>query len=86
VVRIGEKGIKEKDILVHNAHEPNPGIHYFLANMRYPEYPVALGVIRSVEGETYEAAVAEQIKRVKEKSEIKCVDDLLESGTVFVVE
>lgn len=86
VVRIGEKGIKEKDILVHNAHEPNPGIHYFLANMRYPEYPVALGVIRSVEGETYEVAVAEQIKRVKEKAEIKCVDDLLESGTLFVVE
>jgi len=86
VVRIGEKGIKEKDILVHNAHENNPGIHYFLANMRYPEYPVALGVIRSVEGETYESAVAEQIKKVREKAEIKCVDDLLESGTVFVVE
>jgi len=86
VVRIGEKGIKEKDILVHNAHESNPGIHYFLANMRYPEYPVALGIIRSVEGETYDSAVAEQIKNVREKAEIKCVDDLLQSGTVFVVE
>ncbi|MGQ9619487.1 MAG: 2-oxoacid:ferredoxin oxidoreductase subunit beta [Bacteroidales bacterium] len=85
-VRVGEKGIKEKDILVHDAHESNPGIHYFLANMRYPEYPVALGVIRSVEGETYETAVSEQIKSIQSKAENKCVDDLLGSGTVWVVE
>ena len=54
VVKLGEKGIREKDILVHDAAESNPGIHYMLANMRYPEYPVALGVIRSVPGPTYE--------------------------------
>jgi len=86
VVRIGEKGIKEKDILIHNAHETNPGIHYFLANMRYPEYPLALGVIRAVEGETYDSALSEQIKKIQSGSAIKCVDDLLNSGTVWVVD
>ena len=50
VVKLGENGITEKDILVHDAHEPNPGIHYMLANMKYPEYPVALGVLRAVPG------------------------------------
>ena len=50
VVNFGENGITEKNILVHDAYEPNPGIQYMLANMRYPEYPVALGVIRSVDG------------------------------------
>ncbi len=85
VVKLGENGISEKSILVHDAHEPNPGIHYMLAGMKYPEYPVALGVIRSVESQTYDSAITEQIDKVKSKSPIKCVDDLLHSGSTWEV-
>lgn len=85
VVKIGESGITEKDILVHDAAEPNPGIQYMLANMRYPEYPVALGVIRAVPGPTYEAELENQIEQVKGKSRIRCMDDLLNSGSVWEV-
>lgn len=85
IVKLGENGITEKDILVHDAHEPNPGIHYMLANMKYPEYPVALGVLRSVPGSTYEVAVEEQIEMVKKSSKIKSMDDLLNSGNVWEV-
>jgi 2-oxoglutarate ferredoxin oxidoreductase subunit beta len=85
VVKLGENGITEKDIVVHNALEPNPGIQYMLANMRWPEYPVALGVIRSVEGLTYDNSVQEQIKEVKKTAKIKCVDDLLMSGSTWKV-
>ena len=86
VVKIGENGISEKDIIVHDATEPNPGIQYMLANMRYPEFPVALGVIRSVEGVTYDSAVAEQITEIKKTSKIKCMDDLLMHGSTWKVE
>jgi len=86
VVKIGENGITEKDLIVHDATEPNPGIQYMLANMRYPEYPVALGIIRSVEGLTYDSSVHRQIADVKQKSEIKCMDDLLMSGSTWKVE
>jgi 2-oxoglutarate ferredoxin oxidoreductase subunit beta len=86
VVKIGENGITEKDLLVHDVKESNPGIQYMLANMRYPEYPVALGVIRAVEGTTYEVAVEEQIKGIQKNSKIKCMDDLLNSGSVWEVE
>jgi len=86
VVKIGENGISESDLLVHDAHESNPGIQYMLANMRYPEYPVALGVIRDVSWHTYDEAVSEQIKAVKSASKIKCMDDLLNSGSVWDVE
>lgn len=86
VVKIGENGITEKNILIHDAHESNPGIQYMLANMRYPEYPVALGVIRAVEGQTYDAAVEEQIKEIQAGSRIKCMDDLLNSGSVWNVD
>jgi 2-oxoglutarate ferredoxin oxidoreductase subunit beta len=83
VVKIGENGITEKDILIHDATEPNPGIQYMLANMKYPEYPVALGVIRAVPGPTYEKELENQIEQVRSKSGIKNMDDLLNSGSVW---
>ncbi len=86
VVNLGEKGIPEKSLLVHNALEPNPGIQYMLANMRYPEYPVALGIIRSIPGNTYESNIEEQIEEVRKVAKIKCVDDLLKSGSTWKVE
>jgi 2-oxoglutarate ferredoxin oxidoreductase subunit beta len=86
VVKLGENGISEKDILTHNAYEPNSGIHFMLAHMRYPEYPVALGVIRAVSGPTYETDLTNQIEEVKKSSKIKNMDDLLNSGSVWRVD
>jgi 2-oxoglutarate/2-oxoacid ferredoxin oxidoreductase subunit beta len=86
VVKLGENGVTEKDLLIHDAAESNPGIQYMLANMRYPEYPVALGVIRSVPGPTYEVAVEEQINEIQKTSRIKTMDDLLKSGSVWEVD
>ena len=51
VVTIGENGITEKDILVHDMTTKNPSIHYLLAKMTYP---LAIGVIRCVDDATYE--------------------------------
>jgi len=83
VVKIGEDGVMEKDLLVHNAEETDPGIHYMLAGMKYPEYPVAMGVIRAVKSQTYDGAMVEQHVRVKSTSKIKCMDDLLNSGSTW---
>ena len=85
VVTIGENGITEDDILTHDAHSDNIGIHTMLADMKYPEYPVALGVIREVKDITYDAAVRDQVAEVKAKSAIRCMDDLLRSGSVWEV-
>jgi 2-oxoglutarate ferredoxin oxidoreductase subunit beta len=85
VVKIGEDGITEDDILTHDAHEPNPGIHYRLAGMSLPEYPVALGVIRAINAQTYSAAMIEQHERVQAKSKIRTMDDLLNSGATWEV-
>jgi 2-oxoglutarate ferredoxin oxidoreductase subunit beta len=84
VVELGDE-YTEKDLLVHNAEEKNPGIHLMLTNMAYPELPVAFGVIRSVKAQTYDKAVQAQVEDVKAKSSIKCVDDLLKSGTTWEV-
>ncbi len=85
VVKIGEGGITEKDLLVHVSNENNPGIHSMLANMRWPNYPVALGVIRNVSAPTYDQAMENQINKVKESSKIKNMDDLFRSGNTWEV-
>ncbi len=85
VVTIGENGITEDDILVHDAHSENVGIHMMLADMKYPDFPVALGIIRDVSQLTYDDGVRDQVLAVKEKSNIKCVDDLLRSGSTWEV-
>ncbi len=85
VVTIGQGGFTMDDILVHDATEANPGIHMMLANMAYPEYPVALGVIRNVKESTYDDNVRDQVLEIQKTATIKCVDDLLASGDTWEV-
>lgn len=78
-VTIGEYGITEKDLLVHDAHCEDITLQYKLAMMEGPGMPIAMGVIRDVQTETYDQAMDNQIAEVKEKSKIKCFDDLVGS-------
>ena len=47
--------------------------------MEGPDFPVAVGVIRDVETETYDEAMTKQIEEVQAKSKIKTFDDLIDS-------
>ncbi|MGQ1888900.1 2-oxoacid:ferredoxin oxidoreductase subunit beta [Thermophagus sp. OGC60D27] len=85
VVHIGEDGISEKDILVHDAHTEDPTIHLKLADMEYPEFPVALGVIRDADAPVYDQCAEEQMERIKKTSKIKSFHDLVNSGEVWEV-
>lgn len=85
VVNIGENGITEKDLLVHDMYDRDPGVHRMLGRMMPPEFPVALGVIRAANYPTYDDLVEEQIEHAKESSKIKCVDDLLNSGDTWEI-
>lgn len=85
VVKIGEDGITRADILVHNAHEPNPGIHMMLVNMKAPDMPVALGVIRAVKDHTYDDQVRDQLIEVRMRAKIFNMDQLLHSGETWEV-
>ena len=48
-VTVGQDGYTLDDVLTHDAHERDTTLHSMLAAMKYPDYPVALGVIRAVE-------------------------------------
>ncbi len=93
-VTIGENGITEADLLVHDAHKADPTFHLKLAMMGYSPYgyagatdelPIALGVIRDVEAMTYDQAVVEQIEDVKGKKKQRSLKDLLMSGDTWEV-
>jgi 2-oxoglutarate ferredoxin oxidoreductase subunit beta len=85
VVTIGENGITEEDLLIHDMYSQDPGIHLMLAKMQPPYYPIALGVIRAAMFPTYDDLMEEQIDNAKKTSKITCVDDLLNSGDTWEI-
>ena len=86
VVTVGEDGYTMDDVLTHDAKCADTALHAMLAGMKYPEYPVAVGVIRDVDDENvYDQRVAAQVEDVKATAKIKCVDDLLRSGQTWEI-
>lgn len=83
VVTIGENGITEDDLIVHNAHDADDINHYRLVRMGLPEFPVAMGVIRNVESTTYESEMSRQVDHARQGAKISNMDELLRSGNVF---
>ena len=77
VVTIGENGITEDDLLVHDAHCQDDTLHKKLALMSAPDMPIALGVIRDVEEETYDEAVNKQIADVQSRTDVHTFDQLV---------
>lgn len=85
VVTLGEGGYTIDDVLTHNAHEEDTALHTMLASMRYPEYPVAVGVIRDVERATYDDEVARQIAEQQQREQNKTADELFFGGETWEV-
>ncbi|MDL2265113.1 2-oxoacid:ferredoxin oxidoreductase subunit beta [Parabacteroides sp. OttesenSCG-928-G21] len=83
-VTIGEDGYTLDDILVHDAHEKDMTLHMMLGLMG-GDMPVALGVIRDVEAESYDQAVENQIKEVQAKNPVRTLNEYLMSGEIWEV-
>ncbi|MCK9255520.1 MAG: 2-oxoacid:ferredoxin oxidoreductase subunit beta [Bacteroidales bacterium] len=85
VVTIGENGISEKDILVHDMYEEDLTLHSMLVNLNLPDFPVVFGIIRAVKADTYNDLLYKQIEDVQAKSPIKGMDDVFNSGSTWEV-
>lgn len=85
IVKIGEDGITEGDILIHDESKENPIYAQLLAQMKYPEFPVPIGVFRSISKPCYDVEVSKQLKDVKEKRGEKTIQELLEAGETWEV-
>jgi 2-oxoglutarate ferredoxin oxidoreductase subunit beta len=77
VVRLGENGVTEKDLLVHDACCEDNTLHTKLALMDGPDFPVALGVIRDVKAPSYDESVYAQIEEVRAKKSDRTLEEML---------
>ena len=72
----------DERVLTHDATMQDPTLHRMLAMMGQEgdtTLPIALGVIRNVEAESYDEAVNQQINEVREKSKAKTFDQLTQT-------
>lgn len=82
VVTIGENGVSESDILIHDAHEEDSTLHMMLIRLKMP---IVTGVIRAVKEETYEMRLKKQVEEVCATSKFQSVDDLFLSGETWEI-
>jgi len=82
VVTIGQNGVTESDVLIHDAKEPDSTMHSMLVRL---EHPVATGIIRAVEELTLEEREEALTREVKASSKFNKVDDLFFSGETYEV-
>jgi len=85
VVTLGENGITEKDILVHDATAKSNVLHQMLIQMKLPEFPVALGIIRNADAQVFDEEFTQQINHQKEISKYKSLSNLFKSGNIFEI-
>lgn len=86
VATIGENGVTEEDILVHDAYEKDNTLHNLLIEMSTPDFPVAFGIIRQVEEATFNDNIWQQIEASKPVAKINSVDELLNSGVTWDID
>ena len=86
VVTIGENGITEADILVHNIHLQDPSVAFMLARMEQPDFPQPVGVFRSIDRASYDQLMADQIETAVAKSGPGSLEKLIYTGDMWTVE
>jgi 2-oxoglutarate ferredoxin oxidoreductase subunit beta len=86
VVQLGENGITEDDILVHDIYLKDPSVAFMLARMEQPDFPQPVGIFRAVQRDTYEDMMAAQIEAARAKQGQGQLEKLIYSGDMWTVE
>ena len=82
-VTIGENGVTESDLLVHDVTDEN--LSNLLANLEYPNYPVPVGVFYKVDLPAYDQQVQNQVDAVTEKKGKGTTKDILYGGSTWEI-
>jgi 2-oxoglutarate ferredoxin oxidoreductase subunit beta len=86
VVTLGQNGITERDLLVHDERRKEPTLAYLLSRMTYPEFPVPMGVFYSAERPTLEDSLERQAIQATAALGAGSLERLLGSGATWTVE
>jgi 2-oxoglutarate ferredoxin oxidoreductase subunit beta len=86
VVTVGEGGVAEKDVLVHDVKRDDPTIAFMLANLSLkPGFPTPIGVFRDVSRPTAEELTWDMINAAKSKKGDVDVSKLLAGGDTWTI-
>ena len=86
VVTVGEGGVREEDLMVHDTGNPSRVPAYLLAAFAPPEMPMAFGIFRQVQKPTYDDLMLQQINDVIADRGRGDLPRLLRSGTTWLVD
>jgi len=73
------------DLLIHNEKDEDTGYSYFLAQLKYPEMPVPLGVFRAIARPTYEEMLNAQVEDSMKKKGKGSIKDLVYGRETWTV-
>ncbi len=85
VVNLDDAGVREQDILVHDAHTQDSTLHLMLVKMKAPQFPVALGIIRATKAVTFDQLVQGQYEESRKNAKYSTIDELLNGGNTWEV-
>ena len=86
VVTVGQNGVTEKDILVHNPKREDPTIAFMLANLSgKPGFPTPIGIFRDVKKPTCDELNWQQIAAVKAKKGVPSIREFLSDADTWEV-
>ena len=85
VVTLGENGVTEADLLVHDETAQEPALAYLLSRMSYPDYPVPVGVFYRANRPRFEEIVEQQSIQATARFGAGSIERLLESGATWKV-
>jgi 2-oxoglutarate ferredoxin oxidoreductase subunit beta len=86
VVTIGENGVTESDLLVHDERADEPYLALMLSRMFWPEFPVPVGVFRAVPRPTHDQLIDAQIASAIATQGHGDLATVLASGETWTVE
>ncbi|HTS87116.1 MAG TPA: 2-oxoacid:ferredoxin oxidoreductase subunit beta [Gemmatimonadales bacterium] len=85
VVQLGEDGYAESDCAVHDARAHGGGAAFLIAQLAPPDFPVPLGVFRSVEAPTYDELSEGLSRKARDRSGPGSLEELLAAGTTWTI-
>ena len=85
VVTIGENGVEEKDLLVHDQNRKDNILAFVLSRFEYPSFPVPLGIFRDVLEPVYDEQVQNQMDKLIKDKGVGSMEKLLNSGETWEV-
>jgi len=86
VVTLGEGGVSEDDLVVHDSGTDNPLYTTLLSQLVHPDFPTPSGIFHAQERPTYEGAIEEQIQSATEAKGPGDLQSLLKGAGSWVVE